>query len=256
MGNYILCDNFATKTPYRIDNVQLNLYSIEELCYYIANYIPLVQEDFISGSLSGWIEKECGRPDIASALDDIMEDEDKYAKGLKLILGSGHYFTQTQLEKINEKIDEQIALPVVEKLKLRADLFMKQKKYRQAIKNYEEILETGGLYNEPGDFRYKVYYDLGCGYAKLLRLSKARSYFSKACELHSGAESRKACLVAAYLDGGSKAFEEEAKRLNVSDGERSTVILELDAVEAPELTGNLSELVKEWVRNYHDSTGL
>ena len=79
-------------------------------------------------------------------------------------------------------------LPVIEKLKVRADLFMKQKKYRQAIMNYEEILETRGIYSEPEDFRYKVYYDLGCGYAKLLRLSKARSYFSKACELHSGVE--------------------------------------------------------------------
>ncbi len=256
MGNYLLCNTFATKTPYRIDNVQLNLYSIEELCYFIANYIPLVQEDLIGSSLAGWIEKECGRPDIASELDAVMEDEDKFAAGLKLILRSGHYYTQIQLEKIFEKIDEQIALPVIEKLKLRADLFMKQKKYRQAIKNYEEILETRGLYNESEDFRYKVYYDLGCGYAKLLRLSKARSFFSKACELHSCAESRKACLVAAYLDGGAKAFEEEAKRLNVSDGERSTVILELDAVQAPELTGDLGELVRGWVRNYHESTGL
>ena len=256
MGNYLLCDTFATKTPYRIDNVQMNIYSIEELCYFIANYIPLVQEDIIGGSLCRWIEKECGRPDIAAGLNAIMEDEDKYAAGLKLILRSGHYYTQTQLEKIYEKIDEQIALPVIEKLKVRADLFMKQKKYRQAIMNYEEILETRGIYSEPEDFRYKVCYDLGCGYAKLLRLSKARSYFSKACELHSGVESRKACLVAAYLDGGAKAFEEEAKRLNVSDGERSTVILELDAVQAPEITGDLSELVKGWVRNYHDSTGL
>ena len=256
MGNYILCDTFATKTPYRIDNVQMNIYSIEELCYFIANYIPLVQEDFIGRPLREWIEKECGRGDIASGLEEIPDDEDGYAAGLKLILKSGHYYTQTQLEKLYEKIDEQIAMPVIEKLKVRADLFMKQKKYRQAIMNYEEILETRGIYSEPEDFRYKVYYDLGCGYAKLLRLSKARSYFSKACELHSGVESRKACLVAAYLDGGAKAFEEEAHRLNVSDGERSTVILELDAVQAPEITGALGELVKKWVRNYHDSTGL
>ncbi len=32
--------------PYYIDNISLNVYSLEELCYYIENHLYLIEADF------------------------------------------------------------------------------------------------------------------------------------------------------------------------------------------------------------------
>ena len=37
MGDLILCNQQLAAMPYYIENVSLNVYSLDELCYYIKN---------------------------------------------------------------------------------------------------------------------------------------------------------------------------------------------------------------------------
>lgn len=54
MGELILCSHPIAAMPYYIDNISLNVYSLEELCYYIENHLYLIEADFMSGnSVSG-----------------------------------------------------------------------------------------------------------------------------------------------------------------------------------------------------------
>lgn len=39
MGELILCSHPIAAMPYYIDNISLNVYSLEELCYYIENHL-------------------------------------------------------------------------------------------------------------------------------------------------------------------------------------------------------------------------
>ena len=50
MGELILCSHPIAAMPYYIDNISLNVYSLEQLCYYIENHLYLIEADFMSGS--------------------------------------------------------------------------------------------------------------------------------------------------------------------------------------------------------------
>ena len=55
MGELILCSHPIAAMPYYIDNISLNVYSLEELCYYIENHLYLIEADFMSEELCLWI---------------------------------------------------------------------------------------------------------------------------------------------------------------------------------------------------------
>ena len=54
MGELILCSHPIAAMPYYIDNISLNVYSLEELCYYIENHLYLIEADFMSEELCLW----------------------------------------------------------------------------------------------------------------------------------------------------------------------------------------------------------
>lgn len=60
MGELILCSHPIAAMPYYIDNISLNVYSLEELCYYIENHLYLIEADFMSEELCLWIGQELG----------------------------------------------------------------------------------------------------------------------------------------------------------------------------------------------------
>ena len=59
MGELILCSHPIAAMPYYIDNISLNVYSLEELCYYIENHLYLIEADFMSEELCGTVAAQC-----------------------------------------------------------------------------------------------------------------------------------------------------------------------------------------------------
>ena len=58
MGAYILCQAKKAGKPYFIENISTNIYSIEELCYYLYNNLYLVDNTIINEGLCKWLEEE------------------------------------------------------------------------------------------------------------------------------------------------------------------------------------------------------
>ena len=71
MGELILCSQQLAAMPYYIENVSLNVYSLDELCYYIKNNTCLLDADFMDDELCDWVENEQHLPDIAQNLRNI-----------------------------------------------------------------------------------------------------------------------------------------------------------------------------------------
>ena len=55
MSGYILCQVKRAKNPYYISNISTNIYSIEELCYYLYHNIYLLDETIINEQLLVWM---------------------------------------------------------------------------------------------------------------------------------------------------------------------------------------------------------
>ena len=62
MSDITMCTLHSEK-PYYITEINKNIYSIEELNYYLYNYLYLVDEEFFSESLIDYIENELDEAD-------------------------------------------------------------------------------------------------------------------------------------------------------------------------------------------------
>lgn len=56
MAGFILCRSKYAEKPYYISNMAINIYSMEELCYYIYNNIYLIGADLVDEGLIKYIE--------------------------------------------------------------------------------------------------------------------------------------------------------------------------------------------------------
>ena len=68
MGGMILCRSEYSKIPYYIEGADINVYSIEEISYFLYNDIYLVGADFFCEDLFGFIEKNIREPELALRL--------------------------------------------------------------------------------------------------------------------------------------------------------------------------------------------
>ena len=64
MSGYILCQVKKAEKPFYIENISTNIYSIEELCYYLYNNLYLVDRSLISNKLCTWLDEELKLPKL------------------------------------------------------------------------------------------------------------------------------------------------------------------------------------------------
>ena len=75
MGRVILCETQPAATSYIFPNTKIEVFSYEELCYYIYNNIALIAEEYIATPMFNWIAEDLGLSDLAESLRQIKEKE-------------------------------------------------------------------------------------------------------------------------------------------------------------------------------------
>ena len=79
MNDITLC-TMHTEKPYYIKEINKNIYSIEELSYYLFNYLYLIDDQFFSEGLIDYIENELKQPHIASGIRQINATKELWEK--------------------------------------------------------------------------------------------------------------------------------------------------------------------------------
>ena len=72
MGRCILTTGRIAEKPYRIRVIDRNVYTVEELCYSIAQCASFLDEDFMDHELLVWLEDSCGLAELASQLRSLL----------------------------------------------------------------------------------------------------------------------------------------------------------------------------------------
>ena len=57
MGKLLLCMGKYAKTPYFMEKVPVNLYSVEELCYCLLKNAYLIDQGIMDGRLEEWLAR-------------------------------------------------------------------------------------------------------------------------------------------------------------------------------------------------------
>ena len=70
--SYDLCLLPQAKKPYYIENIRMNIYSLEELCFYLYNNACLIDESLLNERLLDWLRDELGLTRLYRQLYDIL----------------------------------------------------------------------------------------------------------------------------------------------------------------------------------------
>lgn len=240
MSGYILCQVRRARVPYYIENISANIYSIEELCFYLYHNIYLLDSSIINEELCFWIRDELGLKKLSQKLYGLLDDQVKIGDFILPIFKEINYLSLDEFRRLNQQIQKLAQEPAVLRQKLKGDYLMEHGKYVNAIKVYQKALhekeehttqENGNL---GGQFAGGIYHNMGCAYAKLFQMDEAIHCFSLAYEHLRTMASIKSYLYAVYMEYGEEALEEKASQLGVDEERRDDILLEVE-IAADEL---------------------
>ncbi len=231
MGKIILCEARQAVVPYVFVNTQVEVYSYEELCFYIYNNGALLYEEQFQGKLVQWIKSELEMEALANELMEKLASGSAFINILVAILSAGSYYETAEIQQFIDKQELLELLPEAEKIKLKADSFLMYKRVLKAISLYDEILRQEDTI-EDQRFIGDVYHNKGVALAKNMELKKAKLSFHKAYEKNQKKPSLEAYIMLLMLEGNMAEAEREAKKMQMTEADfgRIRMLIE-DAVE-------------------------
>ena len=268
MNGIILCRTKTAKNPFYIANIDLRIYTLEELCYYIYNNIYLIGFDLVDADLIYFIRRELDEQVLASKLEYLHKNHAGLAEMVITLFKYVDYYDAADIEEIREILETLNTQNVYERLKKRADSLLDNSKYASAIKNYMKIIEADRDPILPGIFYAKVYHNMGVAYARLFLYKQAKKAFMAAYSIGQHEESKKCIVATEVLDENMyepKTFGEDDEQSYIFEREIETVLdnalsceecANMDRLEKEHENGNtgyysqMSEIIENWKNEY------
>ena len=238
MSGYILCQTKRAKLPYFIENISTNVYSIEELCYYLYHNLYLIDQTIMNEGLCSWIQEELELPALAAKLRSKIS---KFASAEDIVypvFKEINYLTYEELKELNVRLQKMNEETPAMREKQKADALMENEMYVHAIQVYQNLLEREDY---------------------LFQMEKATEYFRKAYEGSRSREALEAYLIAFGMTRTSSEYEKMAKSIGTEKEVLQNIRERLQEFsKTPELVvnkTNMDEILTRLTREYHRSTG-
>ncbi len=189
MARVILCDTKTATTSYIFPNTKIEVFSYEELCYYVYNNIALISEEYVGKKMFDWIEKELGMEELALKLRVVKAKESTDLTDLlTTILTHKEFYTIPEVKEFILQIERMKGLSAPQFRKKQADGFLRYRKYVKAASVYDEILEQ---YPDMKNDKLlgAIYHNRAVALANNFELEEAMKSYEKAYELTGDKES-------------------------------------------------------------------
>lgn len=219
MGELLLCDRPIAAMPFYLEGLSVNVYSLEELNYYILNNTFLLDGDFMSEELCEWIRDELKQPKLSEKLERIILYHGKLAEFVLEILDYTGYCTKSEKQRIIENVKQLEEKSDFECSKMRADKLMENGKYLNGIYEYKKLLRSKEADGEDEQIKAKIIHNLGTAYARLFLFDDAAKYYRQAYLISHDRESLTECLLACICMHDNNAFQITADEFGVSQEE-------------------------------------
>ena len=258
MSTTILCQVARAENPYYLEDVDMHIYSIEELCYYLQNHLPLVDLSFFSMHLLDWIEGELGAARLGQTLHRILTEvpDPKLLDLILPVMQEAGWLNTEEERAMREElrtIDEQ---PVAVRMKQKADMLVSYRKYARAIRTYELILTMKQTEKLGSAFAGSVSHNMGVVYAKLFQMEEAAACMKQAYEKLHTAQVLHDYLFCVRCGEGEEIYEKLADGLGADQNMRDSLDQEMQSLRSEEEPEDVDDTLRGWVQEYHRETGL
>ncbi len=258
MIGYRLCQTKKAKNPYFIENISTNIYTMEELCFYMSQNLYLLDETILNGGLILWLKEELGLTALARRLEKLLEDKASMAELILPVMKEIQYLNQAEQKALQQNLKQMEEQPALMRRKKKGDYLVGYRKYGNALRVYGDALKDAreDPQAEPA-FCGSVLHNMGCAYARLFQMEEALSCFKQANELLHSRTSLKSYLSAIYLLKSREEFQEKAGQEKADD----TLICEIEGEVLREEKGGAAdgevtdEMLTSMTEEYHKNTG-
>lgn len=259
MSGYILCQTKKAATPYFIENIRTNIYSLEELCYYFYHNLYLIDQSIMNEGLCSWIEEELELPKLAAKIRPNLGKFVSVEDVLYPVFKEINYLTYEELRVLNGKLQKmEQELPVVRQ-KQKGDALIENGMYVTAIHVYQELLEREDCMEAPEGVLERVYHNMGCAYSYLFLMEKAMEYFWKAYECSKSENALKSFCLAYKTMHSKEEYAKKLETLQVPEAVKMEIQKALqEFAKLPEQSYDsekINVLLAGMTKEYHKSTG-
>ncbi len=258
MSTTILCQVGRAKSPYYIEDIDLHVSTIEELCYYLQNHLPLVDLSFFNMNLLDWMQEELEVPRLVRQLHRVLTEEpDPQLMDLILpVMQEAGWLDPGEEQAMRRELRAIDAQPAAMRLKRRADMLISYRKYARAIRSYETILKMPQADKLGDAFTGAVCHNMGVAHARLFQMEEAASCMEQAYARLRTGQTLRGYLFCVRAKDGDEAFRKLADRLGVDDAMREELEREMDREVPDDEPHDVDETLRKWVREYHRETDL
>ncbi len=217
MGKLIQCSSPIAKKPYHFRLTKTNVYSIEEVCYYIRHNIYMMQEEVFDREFAMWIRSELHMDKTADKLDRLIQDHHNIKDIVVTICCSCDYYEEEEIHDLIQIMDETTQLPKYARRKLKGDNYLRCKSYEKALEEYEKIFESDEILQADIKVYGDLFHNMGVAYVNMGEFHKASELFLKAYEKNGRDGSLAQCLFALRLCKDVETFKKLIRDLEISE---------------------------------------
>ncbi len=188
MGKIIVCSSKQAETPFTFLNTKVEIYTYEELCFYIYNNTVLISKSALSDKLWNWIRDELDMPQLAERLVGLANKTTFVQDLLVEILNAGEYYTPEEVKTYAAAWQKYRKLSPLQREKLKADGYLGYRRFIRASIIYDSIIEQEEEIQDK-EFLGNVYHNRAVAAANNMDTEDAKKFFLKAYDLNNNDES-------------------------------------------------------------------
>lgn len=216
MGKLIQCSSPLALTPYHFRLTDTNVYSMEEVCYYIWHNIYMIQEEVFDREFVMWIEKELHMEETSHKLACLIQDHNNLKDIVVTICCSCDYYDEEEINVLIRLMDEIEQMPAYARKKHKGDTYLACHSYEKALEEYEKVFESDEILHAEKEAYGSIFHNMGVAYSNLAEFRKAAEYFLKAYEQNQKDASLSQGLFALRLSKDVEGYKKALVDFDVS----------------------------------------
>ena len=236
MAGYRLCTGREAARPYYIECIGTSIGTIEELCFFFYEYMPLIDASVMNEALTRWVAAELQLEETAGQMEEALRNRMDCAG---------------------------FVLPVFEaagRLKMKGDALVRCGRMNAASAIYRQIIDESAHLKLAKEFLASVWYNKGVAEIKMLLYAEALSSFKTAVRLCEKPLYVRSVLLVLGLSKPRDKYVEEAAAFNPDPevSKEADSLLQFVRGDAGNirLPKDPDAFIRESVEAYHVATGV
>lgn len=214
MKESIVCIGSLAEQPYCFPETGTQVFSYEELCYYISNHMICYLHGLPEEELLTFIREELKLERLYRQLAKLTDADRDQMKYFSALFREGNYFSEDEIRKILDEYRNAKNAPPALQYKWMGDVYMNAGRASMALESYGRALEQDNVSQEEAG---AIWHNMGVACARLFRFHDAGIRFVKAYQYRGDEESLFAYFCLNALEDGIDKAKEELEGFQVSE---------------------------------------